>query len=87
MPIVHAKEIFGYFSTESVFGYLSTSGISVQFVRSLLLSYWIPVGVLLLVLCAVFFSQMRDRIGLLVRSLGVFLMGGIVFLGLCSLFL
>jgi hypothetical protein len=55
IPIVHAREIFEYFSIESVFSYLSKSGFSSAFLESFLLSYGVPIGLFLIVLVAVFF--------------------------------
>ncbi len=85
IPIVHSKEIFEYFSTQSVFSYLQAPSLSVAFLESFLLSYGLPILLFLMVISVIFFRQIFDRIGLLVRSLLVIASFAIVFLALSLL--
>ncbi len=86
LPIVHSKEIFEFFAAQSIFSYLSTSGVSLAFVESLLISYGLPIALFLAVLCAVFFKQIVGRFGLMMRSIGVVGLFVVAFLAVSAVF-
>ncbi|MFZ4460992.1 MAG: PrsW family glutamic-type intramembrane protease [Patescibacteria group bacterium] len=85
LPIVHSKEIFEFFSAQSIFSYLSAPSISLSFIESLLVSYGLPIILFLGVLCAVFYKQIVGRFGLMMRSVGVIGLFVLAFLGMSFL--